>query len=316
MEAALQWGLDFIRHVQSFANPSLTFFMRLVTNLGSAAVSMILISFVYWCVDEKKGLRLGAVVLISDWINVSLKFLLNQPRPFFKGYDPSVGMISERLGGFPSGHAQNSLVMWTVTASLGINSPGTRKSLFGIAALICLLVSFSRIYLGVHFPTDILGGWILGAIVLCGYFKLVPVIEKYLATGGLRSCMIAGAALAFLMILYRPGNESLHSGGMTLGLCAGYCLNKKYIGFKSSVFLADTGQGQKKYLILAARFVLGLAVLFFFYTASEKLIGQFRYTDNYPLFLFLRFVLTALWVSAGAPWLFRFLKLAGTEQKQ
>jgi len=305
MEAALQWGLDFIRLVQTFSNPQLTFVMRLITNFGSATAYLILIPLVYWCVDEKKGMRLGAVVLISDWINVSLKFLLNQPRPFFNGYDPSVGMINERLGGFPSGHAQTSLVMWTVIASWG-----KRKLFFGIAGLICLLVSFSRIYLGVHFPTDILGGWILGALVLCSYLKLGPVIEKYLASGGFRSCMIAGAAIAFIMILYRPGDESLQAGGMMLGICAGYCLNKRYIGFKSSVFFAYSGeQLHIKYLILAARFILGTVVLFLILAASEKLIGQFRYSGNYQLFLFFRFVLSALWVSAGAPWLFRLLRL-------
>jgi hypothetical protein len=192
--------------------------------------------------------------------------------------------------------------MWTIIASWG-----KRKIFFVIAAIICLLVSFSRIYLGVHFPTDILGGWILGALVLCGFFKLVPVMEKYFARGGLRLYMIAGAALAFIMILYRPGNESLRSGGMILGACAGYCLNMRYIGFKSSVFSAKSAA--YKYLIPAARFVLGIIVLFLILAASEKFSGQFRHSDNYQLFLFIRFVLAALWVCAGAPWLFRLLKL-------
>jgi hypothetical protein len=268
---------------------------------------MILLPLIYWCVDEKKGLRLGLAVMVSAWINISLKFLLNQPRPFFDGYDPSLGMISERLGGFPSGHAQNSLVVWAIIASWG-----KRKWFFGIAALICLLVSFSRIYLGVHFPTDILGGWLLGALILCVYFLLGSRIEALLEKGGLRAGMIACAALAFIMILYRPGDESLLSGGMTLGIGAGYCLNRRYIGYRSSVFFAHTGdKKQTKYLILLARFVLGIASLAVIFAVIVKLFPLTQHSANYDLFRFFILAIAALWVSAGAPWLFCKLRLAG-----
>jgi len=303
MEAALEWGLGFIRCVQSFASPALTAIMRVITGLGAATACMILLPFIYWCVDEKKGLRLGLVVLVSGWINISLKFLLNQPRPFFEGYDPSVGMIIEPMGGFPSNHAQTSLVLWTIIASWG-----KRKWLFGAAALICLLVSFSRIYLGVHFPTDILGGWILGALILCAYFLLGGRIEALLGKGGFRAGMIASAALAFVMILYRlPGEEELLPGAMTLGIGAGYCLNRRYIGFRSSVFW---DKREIKYFILLARYVLGVACMFLILAAFEKLIPLAEYSGNYRLASFIKFAAAALWFSAGAPWLFCKLRLA------
>jgi len=165
MEAILYWGLDCIRLIQTAANPPLTACMKIITGLGSAAVYIILLPLIYWCIDEKKCLRLGTMVLVSVWLNITLKFALNQPRPFFEGYDPSVGMIGERMGGFPSGHAQNLLVMLFIIASWG-----TKKRLYGIAAFFCLLVGFSRVYLGVHFPTDVLGGWIIGGILLAAYF--------------------------------------------------------------------------------------------------------------------------------------------------
>ena len=306
MEATLQWGLDCIRFVQSFANPLLTVLMRIITNLGSPIAYMILLPLIYWCVDEKKGVRLGLVILISAWISISLKFLLNQPRPFFVGYDPSLGIITERLGGFPSNHAQTSLVLWTIIASWG-----KRKWLFGVAALICLLVSFSRIYLGVHFPTDILGGWILGALILCAYFLLGSRIEALLGKGGFRAGLIASAVLAFIMILYRPGEEALVPGAMTLGIGAGYCLNRRYIGFRSSAFFGQTGDKKEtKYPILLARFVLGTACLFLIFAAFGKLIPLTQHSGNYELVSFLSLAAAALWFSAGAPWLFCKLRLA------
>ncbi|MDR0457091.1 MAG: phosphatase PAP2 family protein [Treponema sp.] len=303
METVLQWGLDFIRFVQSFASPALTAFMRAITMLGAAPLYIILLPFVYWCVNEKKGVHLNLIVLISIWINISLKFLLDQPRPFFEAYDPSVGMLSERMGGFPSGHAQNSLVMFIIIASWG-----KRKWYYGIAALACFLIGFSRIYLGVHFPTDVLGGWIIGAVLLCIYFLYADRMEALLAKGGFRAGMIASAALAFVMILYRPGEESLMSGGTVLGMGVGYCLNRRYIGFESSGLLGRTGAA--KYITLSARFILGIAGVMLIFAVWGRLVPQNLFSANQKLFGFIRFTVSGLWISAGAPWVFRCIHLA------
>jgi len=318
MEAVLQWGLDFIRFVQSYANPPLTMFFRIITELGSPAVYLILLPLVYWCIDEKKGLHLGVTILISAWVNIMLKFVLDQPRPFFPGYDPDLGMIAEKMGGFPSGHAQNSLVLWIIIASWG-----KKKCFFGLAGFFCLLIGFSRVYLGVHFPTDIFGGWLLGGIILCIYFLAGRRIEALLAVGGPRAGMLASAALAFIMILYRPLTEMLIPGGLILGLGTGYFLCKSRIGFSACVNQkiesiesesnesADIHDRSKRncYLILLARFVIGMAVLVLLFIASGKAIAIFNDSGNYQLIVFLRYALIAFWVSAGAPWIFRFLRI-------
>ena len=306
MEPILLWGLDLIRLVQSFANPPLTFVMHIITNLVSTPVYMITLPLIYWCIDEKKGIRLSTAVLISVWINIALKFLLNQPRPFFEGYDPSVGMIDVRLGGLPSGHAQISLVMLFITASWI-----KRKWAYCAAALLCLAIGFTRIYLGVHFPTDILGGWLLGAAVLCGYFLLRSRIETLLSQGGIRAGMIASAALSFLMILYLPGEEILMPGGTLLGAGAGYCLNLRYAGFTST---PGGREGAAKYLILLVRFLLGITGLVLILTAVGKLIPQD--SGNRSLYGFARFAIAGLWIYAGAPIIFIKLHLADKQKEE
>jgi membrane-associated phospholipid phosphatase len=321
METILQWGLDCIRLIQSSANPTLTIIVRIITQFGSTTAYLVLLPLLYWCIDEKKSLRLGTVILISAWVNLSLKFLLDQPRPFFEGYDPSVGIIGERMGGFPSGHAQNSLVMWFIIASWAKEKKYYRAAIGG-AALFCLLIGFSRIYLGVHFPTDVFGGWLIAGIILCGYFLAGKRIEAFFTAHGPRSGLIACAVLTFIMILYRPSADILMPGGMLLGLGTGYFLCKRYVGFSASVFVdksgGDTGgHAGKKYLILFIRFVLGMAGMVVLRTALEKAVAIFENTGNYNLVVFLHYVLLALWVSAGAPWLFRILRLAkGIENNQ
>ena len=65
MENILQWGLELIRTIQSFSSVPLTAVMRTITWLGDAAGYVIVLPLIYWCVDEKKGVRLGLTVLVS-----------------------------------------------------------------------------------------------------------------------------------------------------------------------------------------------------------------------------------------------------------
>jgi membrane-associated phospholipid phosphatase len=310
LENLLLRGIDVIRFIQTAASPPLTAFMRAISVLGSAATFIVLLlPLIYWCVDEKKCLRIGTVVLLSVWLNLVLKYVFDQPRPVFAGYDPSVGMLplagEATTGGFPSGHAQNSLVFLIIIASL------LKKKLFyGVAAFLCLLIGFSRIYLGMHFPTDILGGWLIGGLILCIYFLLANRIETLITAGGTRAGLISATALSFIMILYRPVTEILNPAGMLLGLAAGYCLNRLYIGFTASA-----PSGGPRYLTLASRFILGMVGFLLPYYATDILNNIFHNTENYNLFVFLRYALLALWISAGAPWLFRFTRLAQVDGK-
>jgi membrane-associated phospholipid phosphatase len=302
MEAILQWGLNLIRAIQTVASPPLTGIMTGITWLGSTAAYLAIIPFIYWCIDEKKGFRLTLALLVSAWINITVKFLLDQPRPFFPGYDPTVGLIHETMGGFPSGHAQNALVIWVIAASWIKN-----KWAYISAYLLCFLISFSRVYLGVHFPSDILGGWLLGGLVLCGYFFLGGRIERSLDKGGPRAKMIVIALCAFLMILYRPHDGMLMNGGLLLGVGAGNFLDRKYIGFAAA--LPDKNAGQKALLWLA-RFAIGIAVTAALYLGLKKAF-QFVQDSNFEsLLYFTRYCLVGLWVSAGAPALFSVTRLA------
>jgi hypothetical protein len=123
--------------------------------------------------------------------------------------------------------------------------------------------------------------------------------------------MIAASAASFIMILYRPVEEAIIPGAMLFGMAAGYCLNKRYTGFKSS-----TGKtGAPKYITLLFRFLLGIAVTSLIFAVFEKIIPQDPYANHYLILYFLRFVITGLWVCAGAPRLFCALRLAERKEE-
>jgi membrane-associated phospholipid phosphatase len=300
MDSFFLSGLDFIRSVQTTASPLFTVIMLIISFIGWEFM-LLMILILFWCINEKKGLRLGFALLISLWINITLKYFFDQPRPFFEGYDPSVGMINVSMGGLPSGHAQNSLVVLFIIASWLKN-----KWAYSCAAFLCLLIGFSRIYLGVHFPVDIAAGWVIGGIIVSGYFILNNRIEELIAKGGFRAGMISSAALSFVMIIYLPGMELLVPAGMILGIGTGYCLNRKYIGFASSALLER--QGIYKFLPFFVRLLLGIAGFLLIFTRGKNLLPQDSLNIN--LYSFILTALCGFWISAAAPWVFIKLRLA------
>jgi hypothetical protein len=271
--------------------------MKGLTFLGSEYTYLLLLPLVYWCVDEKKGFRLGLAVILSTWLNAALKAVFKQPRPFH--LEPSIGIISERNFGLPSGHAQMSLTLWGIIASWG-----RRKWLYGIAALISLLVGLSRLYLGVHFHTDLLAGWFLGGLVLTVYFLAALRIETLLILGGLRVQLIAAAITALLMNALLPGETTL--GAVLLGMGGGYALMRRYAGFSAS----GTGKrGPRRVLILGGRYLIGSAGVMLLYLGLRPLIPQSG-SAYFKLISFCRFIALQLWIYTGAPWVFLRLGLA------
>ena len=192
-------------------------------------------------------------------------------------------------------------IYWCVNEKAGLQ--------LGIVALLSIWAIFLYRQLDEHLPVNFDFRWIIIAVIFCGYLLLRNKIEALLAKGGFRAFMICTAAVSFIMILYRPDLEFVFPGGIMLGLCAGYCLNKRYIGFKAAEVLQRTGVA--KYLTLLVRFFLGMAVLLLIVFLTGIIIEQFSESQNVQLYGFIIFVLIGIWVSAAAPWVFVRLRLAG-----
>jgi membrane-associated phospholipid phosphatase len=271
--------------------------MKGLTFLGSLYFYVLVIPLVYWCVDERKGFRLGLMMILSTALNTLLKVSFKQPRPFH--LDPQVGMITEQGYGLPSGHAQMSLTMWGIVASWG------RRLFFVFAVLISFLIGFSRLYLGVHFHTDLIAGWLIGGVVLALYALCAGPIETLLVRGGLRAQLITTAAAALLINALLPQEAAL--GSIALGMGGGYAFITRFAGFSARRGLE--GMGPKRFLILAARCLTGFTGAALLYLGSRPLAPDHT-SAFYRLFNFCRFALLQFWISGGAPWFFLRLGLA------
>ncbi len=133
--------------------------------LGEELVVIAILCLIYWCYNKKLGYQLAFSWLISGVIvNVS-KLLIKIPRPFIadKTLNPVEGALGHATGfSFPSGHTQSAT---SIYGTLSIYF-GKRYKLFGFLFIIPIIcIAFSRMYLGVHTPYDVLAGFAVGLIV-------------------------------------------------------------------------------------------------------------------------------------------------------
>jgi membrane-associated phospholipid phosphatase len=192
------WLTLTMQEVGNWMTPVMEFFSW----LGYPQAYMIMIAVIYWSVDRNLGIRLAIFLPFTASLNSILKQALHAPRPFW--LDPEIKAIWVSNGfGMPSGHAQAATV-WLYAASF------FKRRWFWIgAAFIVFMIGASRVYLGVHFPTQIFIGWVIGIGIVVlfirrekaflNWFLGLKLINQVLViTGTTLSIIILGGIFVFM----------------------------------------------------------------------------------------------------------------------
>ncbi len=293
METIWQWGIDLIRWIQLFQGPFLDIIFKAITLMGNEDFYMILLPLVFWCVDLTVGIRLAFIFLISSYTNSLLKGLFADPRPF--NLDPSVQLLEADGYGLPSGHSQSAVVVWgTIAAEFH------RSWTWAVALSLMVLIGFSRIYLGVHFPTDVLGGWAVGAIFLTAYFTLRHPVERWLKEASLKIQVVLALCCPLVLLCY-PTATTTSIIGVLMGFGTGAALTCRFVPYRA------TGPFWKRF----ARFLIGMLILI----AIRFGLGALFPGEEEPFYLVFRvfrYMVMGLWVGFGGPWLFLKLRVASS----
>ena len=321
MDSLYQFGINLIQSLQTLS-PALDGLMDIGSSIGLPEFFLVLIPFIYWTIDRRIGMRTMLVLLYFDFINASLKILFHQPRPFWLGGVETLS--AEGSYGIPSGHSGRTL------AVAGYLATQVKKNWFWvIASLYILLVGISRMYLGMHFPQDVLGGWLLGILVIWGISKWESVIRDWLIDKSIATQIGLGflEALGMLLIGYlvrfavagapdpaewSPYNADARTitsfftiSGAVFGAYAGYALMRQYASFNSK------GAWSKRLV----RFAIGLVGVLALYYGLDTLFASIA-PDESTLGYILRFIRYAAVLFGAtflAPWLFLKIKLAEPE---
>lgn len=235
--------MDFLYFLENLRIPGLNELMLAVTTLGEETAFLVIALIVFWCVDKRRGYYLMAVGFTGTILNQMLKLTCRVPRPWV--LDPDFTILEqarEAAAGysFPSGHTQFAV------GTFGCLAVTTEKkwARYG-CILLAFLVGFSRMYVGVHTPADVL----VGAGCAC---VLVLLLKKPAYSDNVRDMklLIGGMlALAVAFLLYVecwnfPADMDAHnlqSGyknaytmlGCLIGVAVVYVADLKWLNFRT-----------------------------------------------------------------------------------
>ena len=287
MDTAILQALEKIRC------PFLDVFFSVFTALGEEFVIAAIIAVVYICFSKRIGEQALVTVMTASCVTTGIKSAVRRLRPFVSGTVDKVNVDNIVVStadldpdmSFPSGHATATSSFFT-TLAVRIRKPLA----IALSALFVLLVMLSRLYLGVHYPSDVLTGLAIG--VACAFLWNLVYAKWYNA----RLYVYLVIALLTVPLLF-IGRTATHSmiqiSAITLATAAGLLIEDKFIRFE------DTKNWLHRLFRLI---VIGVVALVPFVPM------QFLLPDN-NWFDFLKYFVTLFLAMTAAPYLFVKLKI-------
>ncbi len=305
------WILYFL---ESIRNDFLNVFFSVVTTLGEEMLFIVIGVILFWCANKRRGYYILSVGLFATVINQFLKILCRIPRPWVR--DPKLTTVGESIDGapgysFPSGHSSGSVALFGSMARTYKN-----KILRVLCIAACLLVPFSRLYLGVHTLEDVLIG---SALSLALVFLLYPFMVTSKNADRNTTYIIALLTLCCLgFVLYvslypfpadvdaanlaSAVNNAYKMLGVSLGVLIGNLLDRKYIKFSPEGALI--GQILKT--------AIGLGILLGIKSGTKALLISL--IGNAAVASLVRYFLIAIFAVAVWPLTFPFFAKIGRKK--
>jgi membrane-associated phospholipid phosphatase len=293
----IPWGTEAILWVQSFSHPFLDGLFTAATFLGEEEFYLVFLPLIYWCFNKRVGIRLAYAFLLSSYLNLFLKDLFGIPRPD----DPRIRFLqSETTPSFPSGHAQGAVVTWGYLASQWAN-----RAFWVVAIVLIVLNSFSRVYLGVHFPQDLVGGITIGVLYLLAFNWVTARWEGALARFSLAAKSILAVLLPIALLVVHPSKDAAMTMGALAGMGLGFSLEGRFVSFSAD------GLWWRRVL----RFLVGLILVGVFYVGLKAVFPAEVSPSIALAWRAIRYGVVGVVGTFVAPWIFVRTALAEAKSR-
>src|SRR3989344_377334 len=206
---------EIIQFLQAFSNPALDLFFQAINMLGNPVFWFIVAAFFYWKGKERTTFHIVNLLLFTSVVVGAIKLFVNAPRPSPSIVERKIDDISNELS-FPSGHSATAAAIYAHYSNILKNHWKI------IAALLVLFVAIARLYLGVHFPIDVVVGLAVGFAI----GKINLFLERKFEKAHFRltkledDILIVVAIVVFLAGLYLISSITLLA--LLMGFYAGF----------------------------------------------------------------------------------------------
>lgn len=236
-------------------------YLRRVSQFGFSHFFLLTAALIYWTGYKAAAARLAVGMTVSTLTFGVCRQFFPSPRPYWI-YPELFNGIQEKAYGMPSGHTQNATVFW------GLLAYSIKRPWFWLIALLMVLsAAISRQYLGLHFPNQILAGFLVGCAVFIAITGFEQPVVRYLQSKSLwQSCLIVLAASfipALICLFFREiiewgqGNGSSQPyaklfkySGVTAGLWLGILLSPKFSAPSIKLFITQAFPGAVSVILL------------------------------------------------------------------
>jgi membrane-associated phospholipid phosphatase len=276
----LLWQYRLLVYIQSFHSPVLDKIATLLSSLGIESFYIFVLPIIFWGVHKRNGLRLAYIFLASMFVNAWLKVVFHLVRPIGIPGIRSGYLTSATSFSMPSGHAQGPMTFFAVIARMV-----KRKWILVAGTILVLAIGLSRLYLGLHWPLDVLVGWVLGLIIgLIGW-----ALAKWWTYRQMSFPARLFLAIAFPVVLYAIHHDELSSGfaAFLLSIGVGAVVEGEWLRSELD------GELWKRICVI----IIGIAGLIAIQWGMKWTIGS-------TAWVMVRDCAIGVWATVIAPWIF------------
>ncbi|MBE9193185.1 phosphatase PAP2 family protein [Gloeocapsopsis crepidinum LEGE 06123] len=254
MAVDLLWSPEPIITIQRFFGASWNWLFQILTQLGTAAAVTVVFALAFWIWGRRLAYSLLGAIVLATVIDVLIWSVFPVPRP----HDPRI-IIRTHPGvpSFPSGHTVTATTLWGTLTAFG-------RIPLAITVCIVLVVMLARLYLGVHYLADLLGGAAIGLVLVIAYQRLLPILVRWFSGRTFQFFLVVGLSAPIAVFPFTSfSHRAWELFGTAIGLGIGMPLEYRFVRYsptklslRKQVLKVAIGLGGLVLFVLMSRFIL------------------------------------------------------------